>query len=240
MQEVIPAISPPAQSKILSALSRTVLKRVKADMISLALPARTILYDAGYPAQYCYFLHSGLCSLVGSTQNGNSVGLGIIGNEGLIGLPALVENGHTNYDVVVQISGFGFRIGANALRKEIRKCSEMHDLLLAYLHVMNVQACQFAICNRFHLLRERLCRWLLLASDRLGSVEIKTTQEALSQMLGSSRTALTLAVGELQKAGIVKTTQQNIRIVSRRAMRSLVCECYAVINQESEHFLAIL
>jgi CRP-like cAMP-binding protein len=233
-------ISPPPNNRILSALSNEVINRLSPHLVRVPLPAHAVLCAAGMPMQQCHFVDSGLCSLLGTTRDGNSVEVGMIGKEGVVGLPGLIRNGRIHYQVIVQKSGWGLQIATNALRNEFQKCGKLHQLLLAYMQFTTSQMCQSSICNRFHSLKERLCRWLLLTRDRIESLDLHLTQEFLSQMLGSNRTAIAATIGDLQKAEVIRTAQAHIRILNQKAMQSAACECYSVIKEESERFLALL
>jgi CRP-like cAMP-binding protein len=233
-------ISPLPNNRILTALSKDALGRLTPNLVRVPLPTHTVLYAAGVPMRHCCFVDSGLCSLVGTTREGNSVEVGMIGKEGVVGLPALIKNARIHYQVIVQKSGWGFQIAANALRNEFLKCGDLHQNLMAYMQFTSSQMCQSSICNRFHSLRERLCRWLLLTRDRIESLDLHLTQEFLSHMLGSNRTAIAATIGDLQKAEIIRTAQGHIRILDQKALQSAACECYSIIKEESERFLALL
>jgi CRP-like cAMP-binding protein len=239
---VLPATlssTPPGNNRILAAIPEEVLSRLSREFQSVQLPAGAVLYEAGSPAENCYFVDSGLCSLVGSTANANSVEVGMIGSEGLVGLPGVIKDGRINYRAVVQLSASAFRVSARSLRAEMHRDRKLLTLLFAYMQYVNVQICQSAICNRFHSLEERLCRWLLICRDRTCSDELHLTQEFLSHMLGSTRSALTLTMGELQKCGAVENSRGYIQVINPDEMMKLTCECYQISRIESERFLAL-
>jgi DNA-binding transcriptional regulator YhcF (GntR family) len=82
--------------------------------------------------------------------------------------------------------------------------------------------------------RQRLCRWLLLTQDRLGSDTLPLTQEHLSIMLGVARTTVTNVASELQRAGMIAYTRGKVTVLDRAALERLSCECYAAIESAIE------
>ena len=112
------------------------------------------------------------------------------------------------------------------------------NVLLKYTHTLIVQLSQSAVCNRFHTVEERLCRWLLIGRDRTRSNTINLTQEAISQMLGTPRTGVTLVAGVLQKEGLIRYSRGKITITDPRRLEAAACECYGIVREEFEHFLA--
>ncbi|MBE9166090.1 winged helix-turn-helix domain-containing protein [Pleurocapsales cyanobacterium LEGE 06147] len=103
---------------------------------------------------------------------------------------------------------------------------------------MTVQVCQSALCNRFHSVEERLCRWLLVAQDRSKTSEISLTREILAQMIGAGRPSVSLVTGTLQSAGLIHASRGKITILNREGMKEAACECYQIVKKELDRYLA--
>jgi CRP-like cAMP-binding protein len=99
-----------------------------------------------------------------------------------------------------------------------------------------MQATQVAACNRLHDVAERLARWLLMSQDRVGGETVPLTQEFLSHMLGTRRASVTVAAGILQKAGLIKYVRGFVTIVDRRKLEEAACECYSILNRQSQNW----
>lgn len=154
-------------------------------------------------APYAYFLEDGIASVVVTLKNGNTVEVGIIGMEGVVGLPILLGSDGAPGRTFIQIAGSGLRIKADILKQEFERAGELRRHLQRYMQAFMVQAAQTAACNRLHNVEERLARWLLSCRDRLESDQLRLTHDFLGQMLGAPRTTVTLAAALLQRAGLI-------------------------------------
>jgi len=133
---------------------------------------------------------------------------------------------------VVQIGGGALRMNANALKEDFARGGHLQRLLLLYTQALLSQIGQTAVCNRLHSVEQRLCRWLLLCRDRVKSDELLMTQEFIANMLGGRRESVTVAAGHLQDAGVINYSRGHIRILKRKAMEAMACECYRVVREE--------
>ena len=226
---------PPSHSyrnRILNSLPGAVAARLEAGLSPVTLVHNQSLLEDGQIATDAYFLEDGLASYVVTTQDGRTVEAGIIGRCGMVGIPVLMGTGTMPGRTFVQIPGSGFRLSAEIVRREFDRLGEFRRRLLRYLQARMVQTSQTAACNRLHDVDQRLARWLLLCSDQMDSDRLLLTQEFLSQMLGAPRTTVTLAAGQLQKAGLIDCSRGALSIVNRKGLEDVVCECYGVISAE--------
>src|ERR1039457_1511822 len=139
--------------------------------------------------------------------------------------------------VNMQGSGDGFRIRASVVRTEFLKGGTLQKLVHVFAYLQFVQITQSVLCNRMHEVEARLARWLLTSADRMESDFLHLTQEFLSQMLGVSRSAVTVAAGELQRQGMIGYSRGNIQILDRRGLASKTCECYGIVNASYDRLL---
>lgn len=223
---------------LLAALPSEEYGRMLNYLEPVSLPAGHVMYEAGGAIRYAYFLKSGIASLLSVTGDGRSVEVGMIGNEGMVGLPLMFGAGTTPYRVVAQLPILGARVRGGVLKAEFDRGGRLHDLLLCYADTLFVQISQSATCNRFHTMEERLCRWLLFSRDRAQTDTINFTQEFLSQMIGAPRNRVSLIAARLQGAGAIQYSRRNITIVDRARLEASACECYKVVSRRIDHFLA--
>lgn len=225
-------------NQILSALSPQTYPILFSNLQAVNLERGRILYDLAEPITSVYFITRGMVSLLATTENGSTTQVGMVGDEGLVGIPAVLRISKAPYQVTVQIPGRAMRVRAEILVREFAREGPLQDILLRYVHSLLCQISQSAACNRFHRIEQRLCRWLLISHDRVKADDLPLTQEALSHMLGATRTNVTKAASALKEAGLIQYRRGTIRIINRLAMENLSCECYRVITQEMGSFRA--
>jgi CRP-like cAMP-binding protein len=202
------------------------------------LPRGRVIYEAGATVRHAYFLTGGIASLLAATADDDTVQVAMVGSEGALGPPALLGIGVMPYQVMMQLPGSALRISTAALGAEFGRGGPLHDSLLHYLHTLIAQITQSALCNRYHTIEERLCRWLLISRDRARSDVLALTQESLAHMLGSQRTGVTAAAAALRRRALISYRHGRIRLLDGRGLEARACECYGVITQELEHYLA--
>lgn len=191
----------------------------------LNLPAETTLYEAGAPLTHYFFPVSGITSLV-MDMDGETVEVGTIGPEGVIGVPALLGVPTTSVRIFTQSVCTMERIPVADLDRAMVAEPELRALLLRYTEAYLEEVAQSVACNWLHTLEERCARWLLMTHDRTGTDEMKLKQRFLSYMLGVHRPAVSLAAGALQKAGAIRYSRGTIRILDRTALEAASCACY--------------
>ena len=149
-----------------------------------------------------------------------------------MGLPALWQAQRSIFQTVVQIKGRALQAEAELLTAEFKRCGALQDVLLRYTHALCTQVAQSAMCNRFHTLEERLCRWLLASRDRLQTDTLELTQELISAILGSTRSHVTLTAGVLQSAGLISYKRGVVTLRDHEGLTETACECYSVVKEE--------
>lgn len=218
-------------NRLLAALPREEYERLSPHLELVRLPPGKILYNAGEIVRYAYFPRGGMVSLLSITEEGRTIEVGMIGNEGMTGVPVILRSGMAPYQVMVQLAGNALRIRGDALREAFNRGGTLQDLLLRYTHSLLIQVAQSAACNRFHTVEERLCRWLLVSRDRVQTDTIQLTQEFISHMLGVPRTSVTMIASALQKEGLIKYSRGRITLLDRRGLEAASCECYRRVRE---------
>jgi CRP-like cAMP-binding protein len=201
------------------------------------LPLGMLLSEPNLPIEYVYFLNSGLISTDATTEQGESVEVGVIGREGFSGLPALLDQPQMSHSVIMQGVGEGLRIRSSIVRDEFLKGGMLQRMVHGFAYLQLVQVSQSVLCNRLHEVNARLARWLLTSADRMESESLHLTQEFLSQMLGVQRSTVTVAAGELQRAGMIGYSRGKINILDRAKLTKVACECYEIVSSSYRRML---
>jgi CRP-like cAMP-binding protein len=173
-----------------------------------------------------------MVSLVQPLENGVMIEVGMVGNEGLVGVPVLLGADTSPLEAMVQMPGSALRMETSVFRQEIGRRTAFLELLLRYVQALHVQVSLSAACNGRHTLPERLARWLLTARDRATSNKLPLSHEFLSMMLGVRRAGVTVAVGTLKAAGLIYNTHGQVTIVDRPGLEGACCECYRTVRDE--------
>jgi len=193
------------------------------------LPAGTVLYEPDETIEHVYFLTDALVSIISMNSEGSTVEIGLVGNEGMVGVPAIL-GGVTPYRAIVQMGGDAFRIRARQLNEEFLRNPFLRNLLLKYTNAFLIQTAQSSICNCYHSLQERLCRWLLVARDAVRSDILLLTHDVVARLLATRRASVTVAAGLLQRAGLIKIGRGQITILDPAGLEAMSCECYTIVR----------
>jgi len=225
------------RNRLLAGLSRKEYARILPDLARVTLNSGQVLYEPGGVMPLAYFLETAIVSILSLAEDGTSIEVSVVGDEGVIGIPIILRSHGLPYRIVVQQSGIAWRMKADVLRREFERCGPLHKLMLHYVHTLIVVLSQSGACNRFHTIRQRFCRWVLTSQDRARSSEIKSTQEFLSQMLGVNRGSASQAASALQRAGLISYRRGKIQVVDRAGLEKASCECYAIVKERFDAFL---
>ena len=204
---------------------------------TVSLEFGTVLCEPDQPYEYAYFPLSGFISLVEPVGNHEPLELGLIGNEGMLGVTLALGMDTAPLRGVVQGAGSALRLHRSQLRKEIQASSSLLNILQRYLYVTLAQLAQTAGCTHFHEIEARLARWLLMTHDRAHADHFHLTHKFLADMLGVQRSAVTIAAGALQKRKLIHYTRGEISILDRHGLEAASCKCYdAVIDDYARQF----
>lgn len=225
-------------NQLLSSLSPKEYQVLEPHLEEVSLPLGKVLYELSEPIEFVYFPNHAMVSLVSIMENGATTEVGMIGNDGMVGIPVFLGGNSTTNRAVVQIAGSAMRMDANILKTNFRRGGELQQILLLYTQAFLTQVSQTATCNRLHSLEERLARWLLLAHDCALKDELLLTQEYIANMLGTRRASVTVAAGLLQQSGLIQYSRGKIKILNRSGLQTSACECYNIVKEEHNRLLA--
>ncbi len=221
-------------NRFLAALPPDVFGRIAPEAEPLSFRRGNVITHPGDPANHVYFLDCGLFSLIKIMNDGRAAEVGWVGNEGMIGVSALLGMDVSAFETIVQLDGSGRRMRAGVLRSEMDQSPAFRELVLRYMYYAESQISQAAACNRLHTMMQRCCRWLLTAVDNVRSHSFDLTQDALAISIGVNRPSLSLTVSALERAGIITHKRGTITILDRGALEERSCECYDTLRQEAE------
>ncbi len=223
---------PPIRNRLLAALPPKVYKRPLPQLESVPLPFMDVLYDGGETIKHAYFPDDGLISLLVVMEDETPREVGLIGNEGMLGVPLVLGMKATPNRALIQMPGSAMRMKAEALRGELKRGGALRDVLLAYAHALFTQVSQSAACLSSHAVDRRLSRWLLMTHDRAPGDEFEMKHEFMAMMLGVTRSVVTRAAGRLQDGKMIRYTRGQVTILDRRGLEADSCECYGVVKAE--------
>ena len=226
----------PIRNRILAGLPRKEYSQILPHLASVTLKSGQVLYEPGDVMQSAYFLDTAIASILSVAEDGTSIEVSVVGDEGLVGVPIILRTQALPYKVIVQAPGVAWRMKADVLRREFDRCGRLHKLVLHYVHTLIVVLSQSGACNRFHSIQQRLCRWLLTSQDRARSSEIESTQELLSQTLGVNRASASQAASALRRTGLISYRRGRITILDRPGLEAAACECYRIVRGEFDRF----
>lgn len=220
-----------SENRLLNALPKDAYQKMLPKFERVELVFNNNIYNQGDVITEVYFPESGIISLLSAEEANSTLEVGIIGDEGMLGLPLFLGVKNSNNRAVVQGAGFALCMSAADFLEEC-KTGELPHILLRFTHSLMTQISQSAACNRFHTIVSRLARWLLMTSDRMHSVEFQITQEFLSNMLGVRREAVNKAATHFQQSGIIRYSRGNLSILDRRELENTACNCYKIIKKD--------
>ncbi len=223
---------------LLAALSSEDQGRILPKLQPVRFELGDVLYESGGALEYVVFPVNCVVSLLYTMENGSTAEMGLVGNDGVVGIALFLGGGTTPNHAVVQVAGEALRMRATLLQLEFARGGSFQRLILRYIQALITQISQTAVCNRLHSVQNRLCRWLLLSLDCVQSNELFMTQEFISNMLGGRRESVTVAAGQLQDAGIIHYDRGRITVLNRAGLETNVCECYGIVRAEINRLLS--
>ena len=219
-------------NSILSALPQSEYERISDRLEPFQLSPGQILIKPNQNVEFLYFLTQGLVSLISVMQDGSSTEIGLIGKEGVVGIPQFLGNEVSHSSSLVQIKGSAMQIEAHLLKEEFERGESLAKLLLQYYLKLFNQVSQIAACNNHHTVKQRIARWLLMLDDRIDRETLAMTQQLLSRMLGVRRTGVSEIAYEIKQLGVIDYSRGQIVILDRPALEAIACECYQTISEQ--------
>jgi CRP-like cAMP-binding protein len=221
-----------SQNRLLASLPQAEYDRLAPHLELVRMPLGDVLSESGGRMHHAYFPTTCIVSLLYVLEDGASAEIGVVGNEGIVGISLFLGGDTTPSRAVVRSAGHGYRLQAGLLQQEFHRAGPAMRLLLRYTQSLMTQMTQTAVCNRHHSVEQQLCRALLLSADRMGGNSLTMTQELIARMLGVRREGVTEAAGNLQRSGLIRYSRGHIDVLDRAGLEETVCECYGVVRRE--------
>jgi len=221
-------MSPSSKSNnhLLAALPAKTYKDLFAKLERVDLNFGEIVYGPGDVLSHIYFVESGIVSMLAVIDAHSTLEVGMVGVEGMVGLPVFLGKKHSSNRAVVQGDGHALRIKAADFNAECGAGNGLSQVMLAFTYSILVQIARSAVCNRFHDIESRLARWLMMTQDRMRSTEFRITQDFLSYMLGVRREAVNKAATSLQQRKLISYVRGHMSVIDRKGLEALACNCY--------------
>lgn len=230
--------SPPPRNRLLGRLPAAEYQRLVSRMQPVTLEFEQVIHTFLQPINFVYFPITGAASAVTIMENGSTIEVATIGNEGVIGHSIMDgDDDASPNDIIMQIKGDALKMDASIFKQETGKDGPLRRLLLRYNKAFLTQISQSVACNGLHSIQQRCCRWLLITHDRMESNAVPLTHEFLGIMLGVRRSSVTEVLGPLHEMGLVSNTRAMIEILNRAGLEKLSCECYRKVKDEFDRLL---
>ena len=215
-----------AGNRLLEALPSGDLDRFLDGCEAVELAFADLLYRTGERLTHVYFPTGSFISLIMPVDEAASLEVGLVGAEGMFGAPLALGVDVSPMRAVVQGAGAAWRMDAASFVRELERSPALQREIDRYVYVQLSQLAQTAGCTRFHVVEERLARWLLMTQDRARAKAFHVTQEFLAMMLGVRRVGVTKAAGSLQKRGLIRYSRGDVTVLDRRGLKAASCGCY--------------
>ncbi len=220
----------PIANHLLAALSSQEYQRLLPDLKLVSLVFGDILYEPGDIIQNVYFPNQGIISLLSTVEERSTLEVGVVGREGMAGIPIFLGARTSLNRALVQGTGTAMEMKAGALRQHVKQQGRLSDLLRRYTLSLLAQISQGAVCNHFHRVEKRLARWLLMTHDRMETDEFRLTQDFLSDMLGVRREGVVKAARLLQREHLICYVRGQIKVLNRPGLEAASCQCYELLR----------
>jgi CRP-like cAMP-binding protein len=224
------------RNRLLSALPPDDFGLLQPHLEPTSLEPRQWIIETKRPIRRVYFPEQSIVSILADTSQGR-IEVGMIGPEGMAGLPVVHGIDRSPHGCLVQAAGQALKITAQNLRTAVRHSPALHARLLRYAHARMVQTAQTAYANAGSDIEARLARWVLMTDDRLEGEDLPLTHEFLSMMLGVRRAGVTLAIQALEGNGLIRAKRGSLTVLDRAGLEALARDAYGVAEAEYAHVM---
>ncbi|RZS46752.1 Crp/Fnr family transcriptional regulator [Sphaerotilus mobilis] len=186
-----------------------------------------VLHEVGQTLEHVHFPSSGFISLLVQVPGGAGLEIGMVGREGMLGVPLLLGQPVAPWRGLVQGAGLAWRLDARRLRREIKHSKTLRNVLDGYVCSLLTQVARSAGCLHEHPIDQRLARWLLMSLDRAEGAPLHVTQAFMAEMLGVRRVGVTRAAAVMQRGGLIRYHRGELEVKDRAGLEAVACSCYA-------------
>ena len=222
-------------NRLLGALPRKDFQKLVPFLEPVTLALHEVLYEPYTRIRHVYFPKDCFVSMLTTVDGNRAVEVGLVGSEGMVGLPVALGAAVSPFRALVQGGGTALRMKVTDFRREFGTSNALRRELFLFTHLLMIQIAQTAACNRFHVVQERMARWLLMTRDRVNSNEFRITQEFLALMLGVRRSGITVAASSLQERKLIGYRRGTVTILNQRGLEAAACGCYKIVQDTYTH-----
>src|SRR5665213_2299426 len=217
-------------NRLLGALPRKEYQKLLVILEPVNLTFGEILYESHAPIRYVYFPNNCFVSMLTTVDTGRAAEVGLIGSEGMIGIPMALGVAISPFLAVVQGGGTAMRLKTGDFHRSFSKSAALKREVFLFTHLLMIQIAQTAACNRFHVVTQRMARWMLMTRDRVNSNEFRITQDFLALMLGVRRVGVSAAMSDLRERSLIVYRRGTITILDHERLAAVACGCYKTVR----------
>src|SRR5580692_959336 len=215
---------------LLGALPRKDYQKLLPILEPVKLVFGETLYESQAQIRHVYFPIDCFVSMLTTVDAGRAAEVGLIGSEGMVGVPMALGVAVSPFRAVVQGGGTAMRLKTGDFRHSFRKSAALKREVFLFTHLLMIQIAQTAACNRYHVVTQRMARWMLMTRDRVNSNEFRITQDFLALMLGVRRTGVSAAMSDLRERSLIVYSRGTITILDHEGLVALACGCYKTVR----------
>lgn len=204
----------------------------------VTLKERQVVEVPNKPITHVYFVETGVVSVVAVNEEDHRIEVGVIGKEGMTGVPLILGDDRAQHSAYLQIGGNGRRMAAAVFLEVMKQSASLRNLMMKSAHAFMIQTAHTALANGRAKLEERLARWLLMAHDRLNSDSVPLTHEFLAVMLGVRRAGVTVALHSFERRGLIATRRGQLTLVNRKGIEQVAGSFYGIPEAELKRLMA--
>ena len=230
---------PAPRNLLLAALPPEDLARLWPQFEPIEAKLRHVFYRPDEPITAVHFPEAGMVSMIALLEEGSAAEVGVVGSEGMVGLPLLLGADSSSVEAMCQAPGAMLRLRADLFHRALDESPALRGLLLRYTLAFQQQVSQTAACNGNHGLDQRLARWLLVAHDRAEGDEFPMTQDFIAMMLCVHRPTVTIAARLFQQAGLIRYGHGQITVLDRAGLEAAACECHGAVRRQFDKLLGV-
>lgn len=229
--QLMTAYPQPRTNRLLAALPKKEQDRLLPHLKLVTLGFEKVLFQRDDLIRHVYFPTDGIISLLLDLQDGSAAEVGMVGYEGMVGLPVFLDVQTSHATAFVQVPGQALQMDARVFSKEARRSGPLAKVLLRYTQAFMRHVSQLTACNNRHAIEQRLCRWLLITHDRVRRDQLEITQEFLARMLGTHRESITVVARALQERGVIRYSRGKLTIINPDGLEAASCKCYRAVKR---------
>jgi CRP-like cAMP-binding protein len=233
------AVSPRAdvRNRLLAKLSPEDWALVSPHLETVTLKERQVVEVPNKPITHAYFVETGVVSVVAVNEEDYRIEVGVIGREGMTGVPLVLGDDRAQHSAYMQIGGSARRMPAAAFVDALNRSASLRSLMMKSANAFMIQTAHTALANGRAKLEERLARWLLMAHDRLSSDSVPLTHEFLAVMLGVRRAGVTVAIHTFEQRQMIATKRGQLTLVDRKGIEKVAGSFYGIPEAELKRLM---